>query len=193
MSDEERVSKVYQALLRVGDITDSYLHPYTGVPDQLEPVNIEIQKIMFLLTSIVEEGNTLAGNDVETDQDADADATETNVDAENEPFVLDDPLSRPPTPHDPHAPTWKQSLPHLPQSSLYVSARDIKVFRRVLALAAEVQDALVAVVRLCEEQHETGCKMQKVWESWRGFVDAWNRKLRAENEEPRPTGYGMGG
>lgn len=193
MSDEERVSKAYQALLRVGDITDSYLHPYTSVPNQLEPVNIAIQQIMFLLTSIVEEGNTLAGNEV--DADADADATEsTNVDAENDPFVLDDPLSRPATPHDPHAPSWKQSLPHLPHSSLHVSPRDIKVFRRVLALAADVQDALVAVVRLCEEQHETGCKMQKVWESWRGFVDAWNRKLRAESEEgPRPSGYGGGG
>lgn len=212
LTEQERLSMVYRALERVGDITDSYLHPYTGVPNQLEPVNVEIQKIMFLLTSIVEEGNTLAVDEVETDKDV----MKNNIDVEddsgeakpnndnspthphdaadtNEPFVvLDDPLSRPPTPHDPNTPTWKQSLP-LPATSLYVGPAELEIFHGVLALANEVQRALVSVVKLCEALHEKGRAMQKVWESWSGAVQAWNRRQRGEREEPRAIGYEMGG
>lgn len=223
LTDEENLMEIYRALRRVGDITDSYLYPYCGVPLQLEPVNVEIQNIMFLLTSIVEEGNGPAdkvvtdkaatenrtdgegglmeqqvGNAPRNEEDRSRtqphDAASANEhDLDTDDFVLEDPLARPPTPHNPHAPTWKQSLPHLPQARLYVGPTERRMFQTVLALAVEVQAALVAVVRLCEALHAKGLAMQQVWESWRVVGETLHRKRRAETEEPKPTGYEMGG
>lgn len=196
--EEENVAMLNRALSRVdGDLTDDYLYPFSSIPDELDPVNIELQKMMFLLTSIVEEGKTVAEPKPEIittspPQVDDAAAANAEVEPdfyrEEDPYtdylLVDDPFVRPPTPHDPLVPTWKYSFPSVHPASLYVGPTEIRVFGVVLGLAGEVQRVVQEVVTLCEGLYAKGVAMQRIWLSWRGVVEAWDRQFREESAAP---------
>lgn len=198
--EEENVALLREALSRVdGDLANDYLYPFSSIPDDLEPVNVELQKMMFLLTEIIQEGNTPADPKPDptttTTTPPQTDAAEaTNDDQEpvlyrdddiyTDHLLDDDPFVRPPTPHDPSVPAWKYSFPGVRPASLYVGPAEIRVFGVVLKLAEEVQRVLEEVVRLCGELFAKGLAMQKIWQAWRGVVDVWDRKWREESEVP---------
>ncbi len=180
---DEKVLNVYNALRRVDAIDDSYLYPYIGVPQQLAPVNVEIQTILYVLRSILVEGNGPA------DEEGGATEQHASTDLDSDDFLLHDPFYRPPTPHHPDASTWKRFFPAVPHASLWVGPVEREVFRAVLQLTEKVQAALVAVVKLCEELHAKGVETQKLWETYTGIVEAWKQKRRAAKGPPKLTTY----
>lgn len=275
MTEEEKIGKVHRALRRIGDITDGYVFSFSTIAKELQPVHLELKRLMFLLTCIIQEGNTLEPNAVKVDKEAfkhpedivndenkateeaenevlqkeehaitenDASAEENGVATKEEevspydgyetsktsnpelrprsprakeneeapvpaesspeahtPYQKDtiepsiddsapndltfpDPfITRPPTPRHPHTPTWKHALRHLNIANLYVGDLEIQIFKEVLALARDVQHALVKVVRLCEELGARAAGKQDTWNEWKEVVEGWNAKERGDD------------
>ncbi|KAI9877945.1 MAG: hypothetical protein M1830_002389 [Pleopsidium flavum] len=70
LTEEDKMGKVHRALRRTGDITDSYVYSFTTVANELRPVHLELKRLMFLLTCIIQEGNTLEMTGIEVDKEA---------------------------------------------------------------------------------------------------------------------------
>ncbi|KAI9814655.1 MAG: hypothetical protein M1827_003211 [Pycnora praestabilis] len=185
ISTRERINFFNHCLENdVEELSDGYVHSFSEIVHQLNPVLEDLSNLKDLLAMICREGNDSVVADVTVagQSNYDEEQNESTQSMTDELFNFDALIIRPPTPRDRSTPSWKHELRNYGIQNLYVGPQELELCKKVLRKVEFVIWQTQKLMVRCEKLHVQSWEMQTVFNGWYEAIDDYFRARNSNRD-----------